>query len=248
MVLAAPREDLHGSLEFVRATDQRIEFSFRREVGQVRRKRGDRVCGNFGGVPDARFDTRRAGRIFAVGPQIVDILYDNRYLEAGWMLQILTVATWFQVLEAANGATLLAVAKPARVAAGNFAKVLGMAVLLPVGFFFFGFGGALIGYALSDLGRYAVSFAAVRELGFRTGRSDLIFTCTTALGGGLGWLAAASASGWISGPFASLVAGSLVAVLVWSPALLLAARDAASRRSIFPGPSADSVVAEHRAD
>ena len=46
--------------------------------------------------------------MIAGGPLIVRILYDSRYWEAGWILQFLSVAAWFQILESTNGAALLA--------------------------------------------------------------------------------------------------------------------------------------------
>ena len=46
--------------------------------------------------------------LIAVGPQVIDLLYDDRYLAAGWMLQLLAVGCWFQCLGFTSSAALLA--------------------------------------------------------------------------------------------------------------------------------------------
>jgi O-antigen/teichoic acid export membrane protein len=127
-----------------------------------------------------------ASTLLACGPPLVRLLYDSRYVEAGWILQYLSAAAWFQILECTNGAALLALGRVKWVAAGNAAKVAGMVALIPLGFHFGGFAGALIGLAGSDLAKYLTVAigAAVAGLGGFAG--DMLLTAllagTSALG------------------------------------------------------------------
>ncbi|MEY2929259.1 MAG: hypothetical protein RL033_8, partial [Pseudomonadota bacterium] len=67
------------------------------------------------------------------GPAAVALIYDDRYLNAGWMLQCLAVGAWFATPEATNSSASLACGAPRWVALANFSKLVGMMILLPVG-------------------------------------------------------------------------------------------------------------------
>jgi O-antigen/teichoic acid export membrane protein len=154
------------------------------------------------------------------GAVAIDLLYDERYAEAGWIVQLLSVGGWFTVLEALNGAGLLALGKPRWVAASGAAKLLAMLVLIPAGYAAAEFPGAVAGFAAAEMGRYAVSaFAAHRE-GLSGWPQDLSATAV---------LAAAAAAGWFTAEFVAqrdadeaLVALGvfLAATVVWLPFVL----------------------------
>ena len=74
------------------------------------------------------------GALIAAGPHLVDLLYDSRYRDAGWILQFLAAGAWFQVLECTNGAALLARGQTRWVAAGSAVKVVGLIAGIPIGF------------------------------------------------------------------------------------------------------------------
>lgn len=103
--------------------------------------------------------------LLGCGPLLVRFLYDDRWVQAGWILQFLAAGAWFQVLESANGAALIAHGRVSWVAAGSSAKLAGMLLLLPLGFYLAGFPGALAGLAASELARYAASSVGVRSRG-----------------------------------------------------------------------------------
>lgn len=132
------------------------------------------------------------------GPMVVDVLYDHRYQKAGWLLQLLLLGSWFQVLEGSNSAVLLARGDSRAVAAGNAVKLVAVLVLLPLGFASFGLRGAVLGLVVADVARYAVSAwlvtrAGVRVLGPDVGMTlALLVAC--AVGAALG--ARATAAGW----------------------------------------------------
>ena len=107
------------------------------------------------------------------GQAAIGLVYDARYAAGGWMLQLLALAAWIATPENTNSSASLALGRPRWVAAGNLAKLIGMLVLLPIGYHLGGFRGALIGYVGSELFRYAASTLGVYRRGLRTVRQDL---------------------------------------------------------------------------
>jgi O-antigen/teichoic acid export membrane protein len=120
------------------------------------------------------------------GPTLIHFLYDKRALEAGWIIQVLSVGTWFFALEMINGQALLALGRPKWIAAGSFAKLCGMVVLIPVGFWWLGFPGAVLGFTASEVFKYALSLIGAQKANLNGYRQDFVFTllvgATTALG------------------------------------------------------------------
>jgi len=98
------------------------------------------------------------------GDLIVEILYDERYQQAGWMLPILAVGLWPLLLSATIDRALYAIGNPKAVAFGNFLKFLYMITLLPVGDELFGVVGAITVIAFNDLPSYfAVNYGLWQE-------------------------------------------------------------------------------------
>ena len=106
--------------------------------------------------------------LMACGPLLTRILYDSRYEQAGWILQLLTIGTWFQLLETFNSMVLLAQGRTNWLAAGSAAKLGAMIVLLPLGYQLDGFRGALIALAVSELAKYLVALVALALRGLQT--------------------------------------------------------------------------------
>jgi len=108
--------------------------------------------------------------LFACGPGLIHLLYDDRYAEAGWILQFLAASAWFQILEATCGAALLAMGRVPWMAAGSAAKLAALVLLIPLGFHLDGFRGALLGLVLAEAAKYLVAaggVAVLRMPGFR---------------------------------------------------------------------------------
>lgn len=115
------------------------------------------------------------------GPAAVSLIYDDRYDSGGWMLQLLAVGFWISTPEATNSSASLAFGQPRWVAFGNFAKLVGMVLLIPLGYIWYGFPGALLAYAASELFRYAASTAGVYRRGLPTMKQDAGFTLVVAV-------------------------------------------------------------------
>jgi O-antigen/teichoic acid export membrane protein len=159
------------------------------------------------------------------GQAAIALIYDDRYESGGWMLQLLALAAWFATPEATNSSASLACGYPRWVAAANLAKLLGMLVLLPLGYRIAGFPGALVGYAAAELFRYAASTVGVYTRGLRTGLQDLEFSCvvfTVAVvcNFTVAWLHARGIH-----VIVQALAVFVLATLIWSPWLWPYARD-----------------------
>jgi hypothetical protein len=76
------------------------------------------------------------------------------------------------------------------VAAVSLVKVLAMAVLIPVGWHFWGFPGAMAGFVASDVLRYIVSVMAVLRFGLDARRQDAAMTLRVFVSAGVAWAAA----------------------------------------------------------
>jgi O-antigen/teichoic acid export membrane protein len=91
-----------------------------------------------------------SGALMISGHTLIGVLYDHRYDQAGWMLEILAVAllaTPFQVA----GVSFLALGLPKLLSQILVLRVVCLFVLLPAGLHFFGVPGALWGLVLSYL-------------------------------------------------------------------------------------------------
>jgi O-antigen/teichoic acid export membrane protein len=118
--------------------------------------------------------------LIASGPTLVRVLYDSRYFQAGWILQILAIGAWFQALEAADGAVLWALGKPQTSALSNAAKVVALAIFASLGFWLgdllggqeASMVGLILGFVAGDLVRYLVTIRVVHAEGMPCLRFD----------------------------------------------------------------------------
>ncbi|HTF88639.1 MAG TPA: oligosaccharide flippase family protein [Planctomycetota bacterium] len=127
------------------------------------------------------------------GAAAVRLLYDARYEQAGWILQWLALGSWFAILEGTNAAALLARGQSNWTAASSAGKLAGMVVLIPLGYHFGGFAGAVAGLAMTDLFKYGISAYAAARAGLKGWRQDLELTA---------WVLATATLGLIAAEFA----------------------------------------------
>lgn len=154
------------------------------------------------------------------GEAAVHLLYDARYAEAGWMVQLLALASWFTVLEATNGAALLARGEARWTAASNAGKLAGMIVLIPTGYHVAGFHGAVAGLVLSEVLKYAVSAFAAGRAGLRGWPQDLALSAWVLISAWLGSFCATLAESAGGSRFAVASAVLLSVSLLWTPLAL----------------------------
>lgn len=90
----------------------------------------------------------------AFGDFAIRIIYDARYAAAGWMLPVMLAGVWAAILCSMNEYVLIGLGKPLYGALGNLAKLIGLAIGIPVGLHLGGLGGAILAVALADCCRY----------------------------------------------------------------------------------------------
>ncbi len=95
--------------------------------------------------------------LVSAGDLVIKGLYDNRYIDATWMMPILCTGIWFSVLFYTNSPALLAIGKPLYSAQSNFVRFLMISLGLPLAFNFVGSLGVIVVIALSDLPLYLVN-------------------------------------------------------------------------------------------
>lgn len=103
--------------------------------------------------------------LVSFGDVAINILYDDRYIQAAWMLPILALGIWPRVLcNTGIESALFAIGKIQYPAFGQFLRFLWTSIGLWVGFSTAGLLGAIIAVALNDLGFYAaISYGLCRE-------------------------------------------------------------------------------------
>jgi O-antigen/teichoic acid export membrane protein len=99
------------------------------------------------------------GFLIISGQALVDILYDKRYVQAGWMLEILAVAL-LAVPSRIGVQCYLALGESSMTSIVAAIRLLLLLLLLPIGFYTFGLPGAVWGITLSYLS-YLPSVAGI---------------------------------------------------------------------------------------
>ena len=91
-----------------------------------------------------------AGVLLVLGDRIVQVLYDARYADAGWMLQILSVALLAAPFRIAIHCFIV-LGKPQLMSSATAIRLVAMVVAIPLGFQVFGLPGAIWGIIASHL-------------------------------------------------------------------------------------------------
>ena len=121
----------------------------------------------------------------ALGDRIVGVLYDARYAEAGLMLPVLAIGTWFAVMSSINDSILIGLGHPRLSAAGNAAKLLAYVVGVPIALTTRGLDAAIVALSVGEVARYLTLWISSRGEGLGFARDDLPLTlvflgCTVA--------------------------------------------------------------------
>ena len=127
-----------------------------------------------------------AGFFAATGQLVVDFLYDRRYAEAGWMLQILAVSLVWVRLDATRQ-LYLALGKPKYAAFLNFTRFVTVFTALLVGVHLGGIRGAIWGFALHQIVIALMSYRFNAMLRINNFSRDLGVLVALPLGFGAGW-------------------------------------------------------------
>lgn len=128
-----------------------------------------------------------AGLTLVLGSWVVHLLYDARYSEAGWMLQLLALgllAMRYQVLEQMMFARNL----PGWVSLSNSLRALALVILVPLGYAVDGVQGAVLAVVLSQFAGWPVALVFKWRNGLMSWRSEAVWPLALLGGAGLGGL------------------------------------------------------------
>ena len=68
------------------------------------------------------------------GDFIIKLLYDKRYIDAAWILPLLSFGMWPLILKSTIESSLLSIGKPKYMTFGNLAKFIYMIIFIPLSF------------------------------------------------------------------------------------------------------------------
>jgi O-antigen/teichoic acid export membrane protein len=136
--------------------------------------------------------------LIGVAQPLVNLLYDQRYHEAGSFLGVMLVGTWLQTVSVSYGVVLLSVGHPKYISLGVAVRTAIFFLLVFPVFRQFGTIGVAVLAAASELGVQADCILGVRGDGLPSLRIDLpfhLFVAVTAVGTHYAWLALAALTG-----------------------------------------------------
>jgi len=114
--------------------------------------------------------------LVCASPSLVMTMYPPPFWQASWIAAMLGVGTWFMLMGACNGAALLALGAPKWVACSDLVKLIGMVILLPLGFHHYGLVGAIGGLLLAEGLRYMGMIIITRRFNLPMMYEDLLLT------------------------------------------------------------------------
>lgn len=126
------------------------------------------------------------GMVF-FAPAFFWIFYDDRYIDAGWMVQLAMVTTWFLHLQESHVKALLAVGDAAGQAFANFLKLGVSAVAAVGGFYLIGLPGFILGMGAGSLTGHLAVLSKLQRHGIRALPGDAKWTV---FGAGLAFIGA----------------------------------------------------------
>jgi O-antigen/teichoic acid export membrane protein len=118
--------------------------------------------------------------LICFGDWIIEFLYDDRYIQAGWMLSILTLGGWFSMLYYTASPCLLGIGKPLYNARGKGIRLVVVAISLIGGFQIAGVFGAIVAIAFSDLIAYIYICYGLQKESLSVFRQDIAMTLSLA--------------------------------------------------------------------
>ena len=110
------------------------------------------------------------------GDMLIFALYDKRYTQAAWMLPLLAIGIWPNLLSETLRQCLVAIGKPSYQAYGQLIKCIYMCIGIPLGFSLNGMLGAVIVVALNDIPVYVVIAYGLWREGLASLKQDIQVT------------------------------------------------------------------------
>ena len=140
------------------------------------------------------------------GPLLFDLLYEERYQQAGWIVQMMFVATWFTVLSKSTDRVFVALGDTRL---GAFTMLVGVVACLvgsTIGYLYAGLTGFCLGAGGGAIINQLAIYPALKHHGLKCYREDAIFTAIAGLSFAVvywvqnsAWIASLGAS-WAKAP------------------------------------------------
>jgi O-antigen/teichoic acid export membrane protein len=105
------------------------------------------------------------GAIVVLGPELVGLLYDERYHDAGWIIRILCLRVALQCVMAPCGVFMIAVGHSRQLFIGNVGRFFAVWIGIPIGWHFGGLPGVVWATTLSELPMLVVFLRALHRDG-----------------------------------------------------------------------------------
>jgi O-antigen/teichoic acid export membrane protein len=158
--------------------------------------------------------------LIIAGPTLIQCLYDKRYQEAGWFIQLLGGVTWFSMLQQTSECVLESLGHTRCMAISQMVKLVILPFLLIGGHHLGGLTGLILGFGCAEACRYLLVTWFVKGTGYPVFHFDaaltlLLIVLTTGLIAAGPWLWEAQP------PFVRLVLETIGCVLVWIPGFYL---------------------------
>jgi O-antigen/teichoic acid export membrane protein len=128
------------------------------------------------------------GGLAVLGDDVVRLLYDARYAEAGWILQALCLRVAMSCILDPCETCLFALGHTRYGFLGNVAMTAWIWIAIPVGWSLAGLEGLVVATSLSGLPILATLWPAFYRLGVLRPEREAIAIASFAAGAGLGWL------------------------------------------------------------
>ena len=127
-----------------------------------------------------------AGIFIALGvllfsPVVVELIYDDRYLEAGWMGQLMALPVWLAVLGASVNTVLFSLGEPRPAALVNVVRAFVTCGACLGGYFAFGIAGFVLGTALGSLVGLVLLHGVLVKRKIRVWTADVGYSVALAL-------------------------------------------------------------------
>jgi O-antigen/teichoic acid export membrane protein len=119
------------------------------------------------------------------GPSIIGVLYDPRYADAGWMLQLLAAGALVSAVSSSAGQALMAIGRARDIAILLGSQILFLAAAAAAGFALGGERGLVAGVAGAELLNYPLLWLCLRR--HRLWQPEIDLPVLALAAGGIGW-------------------------------------------------------------
>ncbi|MCC6580496.1 MAG: oligosaccharide flippase family protein [Phycisphaeraceae bacterium] len=157
---------------------------------------------------------------------IVSIMYDHRYWDAGPILQAMAFSAWFQILAVNYTPAALALGKSKWLAISHGAKLVVAAAAIPAGYhlgerYMTGCGmiGVVLAVGVAELPKYFALLLPLLRRKLATGLDDLAFSVFILVSSVLGLLTSSALHARDTSKYIVILAALAVAFVVWIPVL-----------------------------